>query len=238
MGTFANFSVMRFQAVLLAAALCFWGFGIRRASLADSILIVAFLLALACIGLYALVLLEGRFMVFPIVLIGTLFAASALASRSSGEHRSLHMAALLMAALVLVAGLQTSLREWKIAQQEGAQPLHGVYSMPVVSAGAELASLYPQGSEVACMGDAACWADPYWVRFAGLKMTAVIETGNGADVESAEQGCKKLEQNPLALDALRQRNVRAIVSRFDGTQPCSTQWRPLGKSPHFFYLPL
>jgi hypothetical protein len=145
---------------------------------------------------------------------------------------------LLMAALVLAGAFQTSLREWKTAKQEGAQPLHGVYSMAVFSAGAELATLYPRGSEVACMGHTACLGDTYWARYAGVKMTAMIETGHGEAVTSAELSCQKLEQNPTALDALRQRHIRAIVSRFDGTQPCSAQWRPLGKSPNFFYLPL
>lgn len=231
-------AMMRFQAFLLAAALCCWGFRIRKTSLADPILFMTCVLALACIGSYALVTLQGRYVAFSFVLIGVLFAACALAVHPSADHRSLHLAVLLIAALVLVSGFQTSIREWKTAKQEGAQPLHGVYSLPVVSAGADLATLYPRGSEVACMGDAACWGDPLWARYAGLKMTAVIETGNGVDVKSAEQSCQKLEQNPTALDALRQRHVRAIVSRFDGTQPCSTRWQPLGKSPNFFYLPL
>lgn len=238
MATLGSITVMRFQAVLLVAALCCWGFTIRKPSLADPILVMAFVLAVGCIGSYELVLLEGRYVVFSFVLIGTLFAACAQTEQPCGECRSLHIALLLMAAMVLFTGIQANMREWKAAEQEGARPLQGIYSMPVVSAAAELASIYPRGSEVACMGDAACWADPYWARFAGVKATAVIETGNGVDVKSAEQSCQKLQQNPAALDALRQQHIRAIVSRFDGTQPCSAQWRPLGKSPNFFYLPL
>jgi hypothetical protein len=238
MATLGSITLMRFQAVLLAAALCCWGFTVRKTSLVDPILVMAFVLAVGCIGSYALVLVEGRYIVFSLVLIGTLFAACALTKRPCAGHRSLHVMVLLMAALVLAGAFQTTLREWKTAKQEGAQPLHGIYSMAVVSAGSELATLYPRGSEVACMGHTACFGDTYWAKYAGVKMTAIIETGHGEASTSAEQSCQKLDQNPATLDALRQRNIRAIVSRFDGTQPCSAQWRPLGKSPNFFYLPL
>ena len=69
-------------------------------------------------------------------------------------------------------------------------------------------------------------------------MTGIVETGHGVVNESAEEGCGKLKQNPAALDGLRKKNVRAIVARFDGTQACSADWKPLGASRNFFYLPL
>jgi hypothetical protein len=120
----------------------------------------------------------------------------------------------------------------------GAHPIQGIYNLAAFSAGAGLAALYPRGSEVACMGDSACWSDPYWAKYAGVKMTAIIETGNGYISESATQGYTKLQQNPAALDPLRQKHIRAIVAEFGETAPCSPKWLPLGRSGHYFYLPL
>jgi len=230
--------VMRFQAVLLAVLLGLWGFRLRKASFPDLMVEAAFALPIACIGLYTVVYLEARYIIFALVLIATLYAACATSRTQFGHHRSLQAALVLAAAMVLLYGFQTTLREGKAAVQAGARPMRGVFSPAVSSAGAELASLYPHGSEVACMGDAACWADPYWAHYAEMRMTAIVETGHGTTEESAEEGCAKLQHNPVALDALRGKNIRAIVARFAGTTPCSAAWKPLGSSPNFFYLPL
>jgi hypothetical protein len=200
--------------------------------------LMAFALAIGCIGLYTGVYLEARYVVFALVLMAAVYAACSVTTAAQLEGRSLHAAVLFAAALVLLFGLQNTLHEWKASLQEGAQPLHGIYNAAIDSAGAELAARYPPGAEVACMGDAACWDDPYWVRYAGLRMTAIVETGRGFVEESAEQGCGKLMQNPASLEVLRKKNVRAIVARFDGTEACSADWRRLGSSRNFFYLPL
>jgi hypothetical protein len=229
---------MRLQAVILLATLYCWGFTVRASSLPDPILMMAFLLALASLLSFMLVHFEARYIAFVFVLAGTLYAACSVSVQTSANHRSLHAAVLLIAGLLLLFGLQASLREYKQAQAEGAHPLKGIYSMALFSAGTSLASLYPQGTEVACMGDAACWADPVWAKYARLKMTAIVETGNGAETKAAKEGCVKLQQNPVGLNLLRQRHVRAIVSNFEGTMPCSPNWLPLGTSGNYFYLPL
>ncbi|MGA2050463.1 MAG: hypothetical protein ABSG96_22395 [Terracidiphilus sp.] len=230
--------VMRFQVFLFAVLLGLWGFRLRRASFANPMVLMAFALAIGCIGLYTGVYLEARYVVFALVLMAAVYAACSVTTAAQLEGRSLHAAVLFAAALVLLFGLQNTLHEWKASLQEGAQPLHGIYNAAIDSAGAELAARYPPGAEVACMGDAACWDDPYWVRYAGLRMTAIVETGRGFVEESAEQGCGKLMQNPASLEVLRKKNVRAIVARFDGTEACSADWRRLGSSRNFFYLPL
>jgi hypothetical protein len=91
------------------------------------------------------------------------------------------------------------------------------------------------------MGDLACRVDPYWARYAGVKVTGIIETGaqvREVNRKRAEEGCQKLEENPAGLELLRQRNIKGIVARFDGTRPCSAQWKQLGESPNFFYRAL
>jgi len=230
--------VMRFQVVLLGLLLGLWGFRMRRGSFADPAVIVALAVAAVSIGLYAAVYLEPRYIAFALVLIAAVYAASSLTCAPGVSGRSLHAAVLIAGALIVLFGLQATIREWREARLEGDHPLQGIYSQAIDSAGTQLATVYPPGAEVACMGDSACWTDPYWARYAGLRMTAIVETGRGFEQESAEQGCAKLAQNPAALDALRSRKVRAIVAQFNGTQPCDAAWRPLGSSPNFFYLPL
>ncbi len=239
--TFVVMQWMRFQVYFFIAAFCWWGFTVRKPLSIDPMLQMAFLLALASIGAYALVLLEGRYIDFAIVIIGTLFAACSVTRRPGGQHRSLHAAILLMTALVLVSTIQTSNREWNVLKKEGARPLQGIYDLAEISAGADLASRYARGTEVACMGDLACRVDPYWARYAGVKVTGIIETGaqvREVNRKRAEEGCQKLEENPAGLELLRQRNIKGIVARFDGTRPCSAQWKQLGESPNFFYRAL
>jgi hypothetical protein len=234
----AAFVLMRMQVLVLVFALPLWGFRPRRASLVDPILPLTLLQALGSILLYALVVVDGRFIAFAFVMAGVVYAACSLTVGRSESLRSLSNATLLMAALLLVFDGQNTLREWKTSQQQGARPLQGIYSLAVSSAAADLAAHFPPGAEVGCMGDVACWADPSWAHSARLKMTTIIETGNGVELKSAEQGCSRLAANPAALDSLRQRHVRAIVAKFDGKVPCSVDWRRLGNSADYFYLPL
>jgi hypothetical protein len=238
----ASALAMRVQPFLLAAALAVWGFWPRKRSRFDRILPVAELLAIGCIGLYAIVYLEMRYIAFAFVILFVVYAGSSMAAESAPDRQSLHAVVILMGCLILAQALQTTLRESKAASAQGAQPLRGIYSAPVFAAGDALHGLYPQGGEVACVGDAACFGDTYWARYGGMRTTATIETGRGdrdlRDVKSAEAGCQKLEANPAVLDALRHHNVQAIVGFFDRSQPCSAAWKPLGASGGYFLLPL
>jgi hypothetical protein len=231
--------LLRLQPLLLFGVLCYWGYTVRRPSLTDPILTMTLVLALACIGAYSLILLEGRFVDFALVLIGAVYGACSLAKHPAGSLRSLHAAILLIAVLVLFSGFRLSWLQWsETRQQVGARPMQGIYSMPIVSSGADMAARYPRGTEVACMGFLACYGDPYWAKFAGVSITASIEPGQEDAQTGAAEGCEKLEQHPQVLDLLRKRGVQAIVARFNEMRPCSAAWQPLGKSGGFFYLPL
>jgi hypothetical protein len=234
----ASLAVMRMQVVVLAALLACWGFRIRKQSWADRVVPALVMTAVACIGLYAVVYPDGRYIAFALVLIAVVYAGCSLNRSPAASQPSLHAALVLAAALMLVFSLQNALREAKALRAEGARPMNGVFSMPMASAGAALARIYPHGSEVACMGDSACMGDPYWVRAAGMRMTAIVAGGNGFEPAPAERGCVELARNPSALDALRKKSVLAIVGRFDGAQACTANWHPLGDSPHMFYLDL
>jgi len=235
---FGTLLLMRLQALVLAAALFCWGLRLRRTSFAHPMAIMVFVQALGAIGLYALVVLEGRFVSFALVMVGAAYAACAVGRISGANYRSLHAAVLLLAAILLVAGLQDTLRGRKVAKAHGAQPLKGIYNAPLFDAGNALHGLYPNGGEVACLGDEVCFGDTFWARYGGMRMTATIDTGNGRDVRNIEVGCEKIEANPAVLKALREHNVKAIVGFFDRFQPCSAHWQPLGGSDGYFILPL
>jgi hypothetical protein len=229
---------MRLQALVMLAVLGVWGFWPRKRSYAEPMLVAIFLLAAGCIALYVLIYMEARYVVFAFVLVLAAIAACARTRGSAAAPRTLHAALLVMGCLIVIPACQKDLRDWKRMHQQGADPLHGTYSLPTSSAGAQLASLFPAGSQVACVGDEACFGDTLWTRYGGMRMTAIIETGRGdrylRDVKSADQGCRKLEANPAAIDALRQNNILAIVGFFDRTQPCSAAWLPLGAPGGYF----
>ena len=102
----------------------------------------------------------------------------------------------------------------------------------------ELGSLYPRGTEVACFGHDACLGDALWARYASVRIAAVIDTTHGEVSIPTEQNCAELNQNPATLDQLRERNIKAVIGRFEDMVPCSESWRRLGKSHEFYYLPL
>jgi hypothetical protein len=227
---------MRLQALVLVAALALWGYSMRPSARTDPMLIAVLLLALASMGMYLAVHLEGRYIAFAFVILGALFAASCARKQGSALSPSLHTAVFLIASLVLVYSAQRSLREGKEAQ--GAHPLKGIFDSTEFAVGADLASRLPRGAEIACLGNWVCFDDMYWARYAGVKVTAVINTGHGEEIIQSQPGCLKLQQNPAALDLLRQRHVRGIVAAFWGERPCSTAWQPLGGASGWHFLPL
>jgi len=117
--------VMRFQVVLLGLLLGLWGFRMRRGSFADPAVIVALAVAAVSIGLYAAVYLEPRYIAFALVLIAAVYAASSLTCAPGVSGRSLHAAVLIAGALIVLFGLQATIREWREARLEGDHPLQG-----------------------------------------------------------------------------------------------------------------
>jgi hypothetical protein len=233
---------MRMQALVLLAALGAWGFLPRRGPFVAPMLGAIFLLAAGSVGLYLLVYLEARYIVFAVVLVLTAAAACARTRGRGDSPRSLHATLLLMGWLVVISACQRYLHDWKHMREQGADPLHGIYSLPVSSAGAQLATLFPAGAEIGCVGDEACFGDTIWARAGRVRMTAIIETGRGdrylRDLKDADEGCRKLEANPAAIAALRRRSIVGVVGYFSREQACSAAWKPLGVAGGYYLLPL
>jgi hypothetical protein len=235
-------AVVHLQLPVLFAAPIVFGFALRRTSIADPVLITMAILALTLVAMYVLVYLEGRYIVFSMVMLGALFAGCSVVAPEKRAYASpLHWTLMLITATILLGQLQADLiNRRELKQKNGVDPLTGIYDLSVQSAGAALHLQFPEGSEVACMGSDACFGDPYWARYAGIRITGIIDTSHSiseAPVTAAED-CLALEQHPNVLVVLRERNVRAIVTRFSHEQPCSTNWKKLGGGGSFYYRTL
>jgi hypothetical protein len=236
--TFVHMAPTRLQFIVFLAVLPLFGFALSRRSIASPPFWAICIVALGVTGSYMLVYFEPRYVVFSWIAIAAIYAAGCLKTPHAAQSRFLFAAALTVAALVVLYGFQESLQQFKVEQNNGDNPLSGIYDAPAFSAGAALASKFAPGAEVACVGDAACWSNPYWAKYGRVSITAIIETSNGWTVKDAETGCAELQSHPLSLDILRKHNVRAIIGRFVKERPCSADWKPLGESNQFYYLPL
>ena len=110
----------------------------------------------------------------------------------------------------------------------------GAYSRETYPAAEGLIKLGIQpGDRVACLGDQACYPDPYWVRLAGAQLFAQVDT---------------LNQNPATLwrnyankqgvvDALRGQDVKVLVAMFGPSARQPDGWSQLGSSD-LYALPL
>jgi len=229
---------MRAQMLLLLAVIAAFGYGLRRKSVTDPVVMGAGLTALGSIAIYMAVHFEARYVVFSLILLGCLFAACAVSRDGAPEAGSMHRAMLLICAMVLVYGLQGTMREWKQSSAEGDNPVKGQYDVAEFMAGRALAAHYAPGTEVACMGHNVCFDDSNWARFGEVTAAAVISLPHREEDGASEPVCEVLEQNPGALDALRRQHIAAVVGRFEQGRGCSAAWLPLGSSQEFFYLPL
>lgn len=226
---------MRLPVLALLCAFVPFGFCFRKNAAFDRTLVALTIICVGGIGSYLMVHLEQRYLTAFYIALAGMFAACSMGRGGEGS-RSLDRVIVLLSALVLTYSVRDSLASMKAARLAGDRPLHALYDVKEVSAGARLAALYPPGSSVACMGDA-CFS--YWAHYGRVSASAVIDTGNGMQaVGSANEGCMELMANPGALDALSKRGVRAVVARFDNGSACSPEWRPLESTNTYFYLPI
>jgi 4-amino-4-deoxy-L-arabinose transferase-like glycosyltransferase len=109
----------------------------------------------------------------------------------------------------------------------------GAYSKEIYPAAKGLQDLgILPGQTVACFGDMASYVDIYWARLAGTPIRAEIEVPNGGDAgEFWNAQTNKAE----VLNALRVRNIAAIVAAFRPSSHIPEGWRQLGTSDFYAY---
>ena len=110
----------------------------------------------------------------------------------------------------------------------------GAYSRETYPAAAGLIKLGIQpGDRVACLGDQACYPDPYWVRLAGAQLFAQVDTVN-QDPATLWRSYANKQQ---IIDALRGQGVKVLVAMFGPSARQPDGWSQLGSSD-LYALPL
>jgi 4-amino-4-deoxy-L-arabinose transferase-like glycosyltransferase len=89
------------------------------------------------------------------------------------------------------------------------------------------------GQTVACFGDTACYIDQYWARLAGTPILAEIEVPSGGD---PGEFWKAQTNHAEILNALRARNIAAIVATFQPSAHIPDGWQQLGASNFYAYV--
>ncbi|WP_263382862.1 hypothetical protein [Granulicella arctica] len=111
----------------------------------------------------------------------------------------------------------------------------GAYSKQIYPAAKGITGLgITPGSDIACFGDVACYVDHYWARIAGTPIRAEIEVPDGSDPGAF---WKHVADKQAVVDALRARNIKAIVGSFETSEQVPEGWHQLGAS-NFYAYPL
>jgi hypothetical protein len=233
---------MRLEAVLLLAALWVFGYRISLRQLSP-VALALMLSSVIAVGLYLAVHLEGRYIVFAAIIVGTGLAAgmqwpgAPVDSRKASSHSPAHRTVLLLGWLLVVLTLQSSVHEFKWIAS-GDQPLKARFDLADFDAGQALGAAIPADSQVACLGLGACYSDALWARYAKARITAVVTLPHQMESASATAVCSVLAEHPESVNALRMRGVKAIVADFTGSQPCSPAWQKLAGPGNYAALPL
>lgn len=110
----------------------------------------------------------------------------------------------------------------------------GAYSMETYPAADGLAKLgVKPGDRLACLGDQACYPDPYWVRLAGAQLFAQVDTLN-RDPAALWRGYPNKQQ---IVERLRGQGVKVLVAMFGPATRQPEGWVQLGSS-NLYGLPL
>ena len=110
----------------------------------------------------------------------------------------------------------------------------GAYSRETYPAAEGLVKLGVRpGDRLACLGDQACYPDPYWARLAGAQVFAQVDTLNRDPAALWRQYTNKTE----IVDALRSQGVKVLVAMFGPEVREPDGWVQLGSSD-LYALPL
>ncbi len=228
-----RFVVGHLEPVVLLAVLLLAGcfFGKQRASWLPLLPVLLWGLLMFCI--YFPIDFQDRYLTgaFLFVVVPPLAMLRRPASSYAGEVAT--------ALVVLLAGLTlanaaSDLGERRRLLSVAGYP-RGAYSKEIYPAAKGLESLgILPGQTVACFGGKACYLDHYWARLAGTPIRAEIEVPDNGD--PAEFWKAQTNQAEI-LDALRARNIAAIVAVFARSAHAPEGWQQLG-STNFYAYPL
>lgn len=234
-----SLAAMRLQVLLLVLAPLALGFAPRRLRGEPARVLLALAAASAAsIGLYILVHLEARYILFAVVLLAASFYVLLAKKNSASSTAVAHAAILLLCTLVCIADLEEVLHGSKAAlAQTGDHPTHALFNGFDYRAGLDLRDRIPPGSQIACLGLGACYGDAMWSWYAGDRITGVITLPHSMESASPDQICTELAHHPEAQTALKSHGIHGIVAWFPGPPACDPGWQPLPGSNGYYFLP-
>ena len=207
-------------AVLLAA-----GCRYRRSWRDQRVLLPMLLWGLLMFAIYMPVDLQDRYLTAAFLLV--LLPALALLRRPAdgATGRVTTVLALLLAGLAL-ADAARDLGERRRTLSTTGYP-RGAYSKESYPAAAGLQAMGVRaGDKLACLGDQACYPDPYWVRLVGAQLMVEVGTQN-RDPAAEWRGYANKE---AIKEALRGQHIKVLVAAFGTAAHQPEGWVQLGSS--------
>ena len=187
---------------------------------------------LLMLSVYMLVDLEDRYLTGMLLL--SLLPVVALLRRPESEAGArLATCLAVLLAVLSVADAARDLGERRRNLSVAGYP-SGAWSPEIYGAAHGLVNLgLKPGEPVACLGDQACYPDPYWARLAHTQLLAQVDTLNRDPAaiwrETPNQG--------EVIDALRREHIRFLVAIFPPAAQEPAGWVQLGAT-HYFALPI
>lgn len=229
---------MRIQLLALFAALWIFGLRLRPRVTVGPALLAIVATALVSVALYLAVHFEGRYIVFTAVICGSIFAAAAHSGRQQLERATLHRVLLLIGFLLLVGEAQYAVRLFKI-KSAGDHFASARFDTAEYAVGENLVARFGPHPQIACMGLEACYDDSLWAFYGEATISAAIGIPHLQDSATPSDICAVLmNAGPAPLEALRTRQMRAVVAFFPAGSACSPQWQPIADAPGYYLLPL
>lgn len=103
----------------------------------------------------------------------------------------------------------------------------GAYSKETFPAARGLEALgVKPGDKLACLGDQACYPDPYWARLVGAQLMAQVDTLN----QDPAFLWRSYRNKEVIIEALRSQEVKVLVAKFEPAAQQPEGWTQLGSS--------
>ncbi len=176
-------------------------------------------------AIYMPVDLQDRYLTAAFLLV--MLPAIALLRRplEGGVSRATSAMALLLALLALADGAR-DLGERRRTLRVTGYP-RGAYSKETYPAAEGLQTMGVRpGDRLACLGDQACYPDPYWARLTGAQLTVQVDTVNGDPAAEWQAYANKTE----IQEVLRKQHIKVLVARFGQAPRQPEGWVQLGSS--------
>jgi hypothetical protein len=196
---------------------------------------------LLMLGIYFPVDLQDRYLTAPFLFV--VIPALALLRKPKGPEARISIQQIAAALALLLAFLSVADAARDIFERRRDLNVAGYPQLPynpeIYPAADGLIALgVHSGDKVACMGDIACYVDPYWARLAGTQVLAEVDVpSDDKRVQDPAAYWNSLPDLQQVGSILAAQNIKAIVAVFPSGAQAPAGWHQLGES-NFFAYPL